>query len=139
MLLLADLVSFCEPARDFGVEIGFFGDTKGMGMTARVECLDLVEARTFDASRQNKMTNQMRLTRHDTGEAHPRLKDDASFCGIMCTGPQARTVAANTRKSFATRGSLRANRSSGENLPQECHMFLPVKRSPHFGHVQSGF
>jgi hypothetical protein len=34
---------------------------------------------------------------------------------------------------------LRANKSSSENLPQECHMLLPVKRSPQFGHFQSGF
>lgn len=37
-----------------------------------------------------------------------------------------------------TCGSLRANKSSSENVPHECHLFLPVKRSPHFGHVQSG-
>ena len=40
----------------------------------------------------------------------------------MCTIPQARTI--------------RANKSSSENVPHECHMFLPVKRSPHLGHFQ---
>src|SRR4029077_15207257 len=33
----------------------------------------------------------------------------------------------------------RANKSSSENFPHECHMFRPVKYSPHFGHFQSGF
>ena len=44
MLLLADLIGFGQPARDLGVEVGFLGDPKVMGMAARVECLDFVKA-----------------------------------------------------------------------------------------------
>jgi len=53
--------------------------------------------------------------------------------------PQLRTILANLRNVFVTRGSVRANKSSSENFPHECYMFRPVKHSPHFGHFQSGF
>ena len=81
MPLLARLIGFRQPLRDFPVDLLNALETEGVEMIARGKCFDPPEARILQATGQDDMAVHPVSPDHKSGEAHPNMEGDSRFLG----------------------------------------------------------